>query len=326
MSAIGAQKIGGIVAAGGLCSCLLLLLASSQSPLVGSGSVFRPSTTTKTSGPIPAIPALEPQEISPLSRDLARAANDAIPINGSGLEQAPSFASVDELTLPAAYRAALDCLTAAVYYEAAGENSQGQKSVAQVVLNRVRHPAFPATVCEVVYQGSERRTGCQFTFTCDGSLRRQPSRNGWDRARRVAEAALGGTVEPSVGMATHYHTDWVFPYWAERLDKVAAVGSHLFYRWTGYWGRRSAFTQRYVGESVAEKISYPETVLGSELDGLMGMAAIRPPEDPLTGLVPTSDAALKADDLVVMPAADVATGRLLADAEPGRLMVDELGS
>ena len=127
-------------------------------------------------------------------------------------------------------------------------------------------------------------------------------------------------------MATHYHTDWVFPYWAERLDKVAAVGSHLFYRWTGYWGRRSAFTQRYVGESVAEKISYPETVLGSELDGLMGMAAIRPPEDPLTGLVPTSDAALKADDLVVMPAADVATGKLLADAEPGRLMVDELGS
>jgi spore germination cell wall hydrolase CwlJ-like protein len=75
-----------------------------------------------------------------------------------------------------------DCLTAAIYYEAASEPDDGQRAVAQVVLNRVAHPAYPKTVCGVVYQGSERGTGCQFTFTCDGALARKPSRYFWDRA------------------------------------------------------------------------------------------------------------------------------------------------
>ncbi|MFN5901342.1 MAG: cell wall hydrolase, partial [Novosphingobium sp.] len=65
---------------------------------------------------------------------------------------------------------ALQCLAAAVYYEARSESDVGQRAVAQVVLNRVAHPSYPNTVCGVVYQGSERTTGCQFSFTCDGSL------------------------------------------------------------------------------------------------------------------------------------------------------------
>src|SRR5690606_26226798 len=108
---------------------------------------------------------------------------------------------------------ALSCLTAAIYYEAGAESANGQRAVAQVVLNRLRHPNFPKTVCGVVFEGAERATGCQFTFTCDGSLARAPSAAGWKRAEAVAEAALDGFVDEAVGHATHYHAVYVVPYW-----------------------------------------------------------------------------------------------------------------
>jgi spore germination cell wall hydrolase CwlJ-like protein len=141
----------------------------------------------------------------------------------------------------------LDCLTAAVYYESATEPLDGQRAVAQVVLNRVRHPAWPSTVCGVVFEGARRMTGCQFTFSCDGSLRRAPMPALWQRARQVAEAALGGYVYTPVGWATHYHANYVVPYWAPSLVKSATVGAHIFYRWRGGWGRPPAFASRYAG-------------------------------------------------------------------------------
>ena len=114
--------------------------------------------------------------------------------------------------------------------------------MAQVVLNRLRHSAFPKTVCGVVFQGSERRTGCQFTFICDGALARPVRPEPWRRARGVAEAALAGRVFAAVGTVTHYHTDWVVPYWRDGLEKVAQVHTQIFYRWPGWWGSRVAFT------------------------------------------------------------------------------------
>ncbi|HYG27968.1 MAG TPA: cell wall hydrolase, partial [Caulobacteraceae bacterium] len=101
----------------------------------------------------------------------------------------------------------LDCLTEAVYYEARGEGAAGQAAVAQVVLNRVRHPSFPKSVCAVVYQG------CQFSFACDGSTRRARERGAWNRAREVASKALAGAVAANVGNATHFHTVHVAPQW-----------------------------------------------------------------------------------------------------------------
>jgi spore germination cell wall hydrolase CwlJ-like protein len=142
---------------------------------------------------------------------------------------------------------ALQCLSEAVYYEAAREPRLGQEAVAQVVLNRVRHPAYPKSVCGVVYQGSARLTGCQFTFTCDGSLRWAPEPAVWRQARGVAERALDGHVAKSVGSATHYHAGYVAPYWAPSLVKMTKVGAHIFYRWTGPWGEPAAFTGRYAG-------------------------------------------------------------------------------
>ena len=142
---------------------------------------------------------------------------------------------------------ALQCLTQAVYYEAASESTGGQKAVAQVVLNRVMHPTYPASVCGVVYQGSERRTGCQFTFTCDGSLARKPSATSWARARAVAAEALAGDVYAPVGYATHYHTTWINPYWASSLDHIGTIGAHRFYKWKGSAGQPGAFRTAYVG-------------------------------------------------------------------------------
>lgn len=270
------------------------------------------SSSAVSSRNIPLPPAPELQLVKPLTAEQALAANDALPFVKNGIERASSFGAGDSHTDPLAYEAALDCLTSAVYYEAAGEGEQGQRAVAQVVLNRVRHPAFPSNVCDVVYQGSERQTGCQFTFTCDGSLARRPSRAGWDRARKIASEALRGSVEPSVGMATHYHANWVVPYWASELDKIAAVGAHIFYRWSGYWGRRQAFTQRYDGETMPEAPVVLEAGASVDADPLQGIQARSNPAA-LLGPLP---AALK-------PKEDETTRELLGDRPSGGLIVDE---
>ena len=144
-------------------------------------------------------------------------------------------------------RRALLCLTQAIYYEAGYEPIEGRRAVAQVVLNRLRHPAFPKSICGVVYQGAGTGT-CQFTFVCDGALYRQPAADAWRAAQAIARAALAGYVEQSVGEATHYHADYVTPSWAPLLAKVAEIGQHIFYRWPGSWGQPAAFTGRYVGE------------------------------------------------------------------------------
>ncbi len=146
-----------------------------------------------------------------------------------------------------AYATALQCLSQAVYYEAAHEPLTGRRAVAQVVLNRMRHPAYPNSVCGVVYQGSERRTGCQFSFTCDGALLRSPAARLWGEAQEVARQALAGYVEPSVGTATHYHADYVLPKWAFNLGKIGQLGRHIFYRFNGGMGRSLAFKDSYSG-------------------------------------------------------------------------------
>ena len=162
----------------------------------------------------------------------------------SGIGSARPF--VTTTVSPADRGRALQCLTAAIYYEAASEPDAGQQAVAQIVLNRVRHPAFPPTVCGVVYQGSER-AGCQFSFACDGAMARASSRDGWARAARVAAIALAGRVFAPVGLATHYHTDAVTPSWNRALVMTDVVGTHFFHRSKGYWRTAATFSRRYRG-------------------------------------------------------------------------------
>ena len=187
-----------------------------------------------------------------MTPDQARAFNAAIPFSRDPNPAARPFVFAgDETDLARA----TDCLAAAEVYEA-GDDATGERAVAQVVLNRVRHPAFPKTVCGVVFQGQERKTGCQFTFSCDGSLARTPSSAAWERARGIAKAALAGQVFGPVGHATHYHTNWVVPYWSDSLDKIVNVGTHLFFRWRGWWGTPPAFRfGRAKGEPVIANIA-----------------------------------------------------------------------
>ena len=171
--------------------------------------------------------------------------NNKVPF--SSLPNAPAKPFNFAFASPEDRASALTCLTMAVYYEAGNQGPDGEAAVAQVVLNRVRHPLFPKSVCGVVFQGSSLPTGCQFTFTCDGSLGRRPSQAGWKQAARVAERALDGYVEANVGEATHYHTVWVVPYWQSSVVKLAQIGAHVFYRWPGALGSPGAFEARYAG-------------------------------------------------------------------------------
>ncbi|WP_439471982.1 cell wall hydrolase [Brevundimonas sp.] len=178
-------------------------------------------------------------------------------------------------------RRAQRCLTQAIYYEAALEPTEGQEAVAQVILNRVRDPNYANTVCGVVFEGAERVTGCQFSFTCDGALSQTPVAWAWERARKVAEKALAGHVSQRVGTATHYHADYVHPWWAPTLNKLTQIGAHIFYRWKGVYGEPSAFRQTYSGREplidearfARPRIQIPETTTVAEADAALALAA-----------------------------------------------------
>jgi len=209
---------------------------------------IRPAPIARAGVPQRVVPKAELPPVEPiLFQDLAP--QDAVAFNASvPFSTAPNPAAKPFVLkgTPEDHARALDCLAAAVIYEA-GDDASGERAVAQVVLNRLRHPAFPKNVCSVVFQGSERTTGCQFTFTCDGAIMRTISPAAWERARDVARMALGGSVDKRVGQATHYHTNWVVPYWSSSLDKITEIHTHLFFRWSGWWGTPPAFNRRYIG-------------------------------------------------------------------------------
>ena len=223
----------------------MLLTAASCVPLGTESGLAGPGSAKLAVSLAAAPPAPVPLVLQPVAPEAAVAMNAAIPVADLANPAARAF-NLRTRTMVDRMRS-IDCLTQAVYYEAASESDDGQRAVAQVVLNRVRHPTYPNSICGVVYQGSERTTGCQFSFTCDGSLLRSPSIGGWARARRIAAEALAGRVFEPVGHSTHYHANYVLPYWASSLIKTAVIGAHIFYRWNGVWGQPAAFRETYAG-------------------------------------------------------------------------------
>ena len=207
---------------------------------------------------------------------------------------------------------ALTCLTQAVYYEAASEGVDGQRAVAQVVLNRMRHPGYPSTVCGVVYQGSDRPTGCQFTFTCDGSLLRPHVESLWNRSRKIAEEALAGHVFAPVGHATSYHADYVLPYWADSLDKSVQIGRHIFYRLKGAYGDKQSFFQRYAGFEPPIPDPRPAVL------AIPGATAAE--EQQLAKTLIDDETTRKANEGEKVA---IATSPLLADAKQSALIIDQ---
>ncbi len=122
------------------------------------------------------------------------------------------------------------CMSQAVYYEAGSESTSGQLAVGEVITNRVRDHRYPNSVCEVVYQGATRTTGCQFTFTCDGAMDRKPVGRRWAKAQLVASQVMMGLNEERTGEATHYHATYVDPVWNSGLIRTSRIGAHIFYR------------------------------------------------------------------------------------------------
>jgi hypothetical protein len=284
--------LGPTVAAG----ALLALVAASDAPRRAPAPSPAPPAKVRLTSSVPAPePEAELIRLQDLDADAARLWNAASPVSALPNPPARPFRLEAQGVLDETR--AVDCMTAAIYYEAAYESADGQRAVAQVVLNRLRHPAFPKTVCGVVFQGSTRPTGCQFTFTCDGALARRPDEAGWSRARRVAEAALRGQVMPRVGNATHYHADYVAPYWSPSLVKVAAIGAHVFYRWTGVAGLPPAFAGRYAGgEAAGLQVAAVDRLGGALAD--LGLAA--------SAEATVSDVAAVVEDIPVEPAAPAA--------------------
>jgi len=208
---------------------------------IGTTALSGPTGTDSASAAPPAPPPLIMRQVAP---EQAVKINAEIPMTGGPNPAAAPFVFKGNT---AARAQALNCLASATYYEAGNQDADGERAVAQVVLNRVRHPAFPGSICGVVYEGSTRPTGCQFTFTCDGSLNRRPAADAWRRSTQIAEAALNGYVYAPVGWATHYHANYVVPYWASSMAKSAVVGDHLFYHWAGGWGQPAVFSKSYGG-------------------------------------------------------------------------------
>jgi spore germination cell wall hydrolase CwlJ-like protein len=257
-----------------LAAVIILLATASCVPL---NAADHPAFSLAEAAP-PAIPDLpapgvpppqaEPMLLQAVSPTDAAAINAAIPVSTAPNPRAASAVLRAASVWDREY--SLQCLAEAVYYEARSEPEDGQRAVAQVVLNRVRSPAYPSSVCGVVYQGPMRAGGgCQFTFTCDGSLGARPAGAAWLRARRIAAAALTGSVYAPVGYATHYHTQQVVPTWAFRLVKAAVIGSHSFYRMQGGWGEPAAFRQRYAAHEPS-----PSAIVAARLPAAPSLAAL----------------------------------------------------
>ena len=190
---------------------------SSSTPLVGSVM----GTLTP-----PALPAHgAPQQRSRVALASAPANRD-LRLAEPGVKQ-----DYTSLIAPENMAKEQRCLAEAVYFEARSESPLGQAAVAQVVLNRAKSGLYPSSVCGVVYQNSNRYLACQFTFTCEGKSLRITEPGPWRDAVRIAREVYEGTTYlPEVGASTHYHANYVRPYWAKKLKKMDTIGQHVFYQ------------------------------------------------------------------------------------------------
>ena len=171
---------------------------------------------------------------------------DAFAAQNTNMSISRDYAQIEDL-IPVTYvhrqaaefiRAEQNCLAKAVYYEARSESRSGQMAVAEVVLNRVKSKHYPNSVCGVVYQGSGRTTGCQFSFMCDGSMNKMPNGKLWKKSLDIAAFMYTYDGKPFTHGATHYHTTAINPKWSANLRFDRQIGTHKFYRFN--------FTERSV--------------------------------------------------------------------------------
>jgi hypothetical protein len=278
-------------------------IATRFSPYGGmSGGVAEASATA------PTLAAMRVSEDIRSQRSLLVRASETTP--ASPLKTTPLVASVRPAAAMVFKKASQndsDCLAQAVYYEARGEGVDGMRAVAQVILNRVRHPAFPKSICGVVYQGANRRVSCQFSFTCNGAMGRPVEAYNWRRSREVASAALEGYVMKSVGTATHFHATYVAPGWSNTMVRVGTVGSHVFYQFRGRGSRiDNSLESVQTSEAPAVLVQASTTETVSTSDALN--AAQVAPATPAT-VAPTGEA--RAQLVSAVNKADAAQGKAI---------------
>jgi hypothetical protein len=154
--------------------------------------------------------------------------------NTVGVRSTPRFIRYDTDFLDALPKAGGNeqwrCLSEALYFEARGESVEGIFAVAEVILNRVDSPAYPDTVCDVVYQGTGRQFECQFTYSCDGKKETIGDEDAYARVAKVARLMLDGAPRSLTDGATHYHTRSVHPRWSRVYPETVRIGYHVFYR------------------------------------------------------------------------------------------------
>ncbi len=185
-----------------------------------------------------AIPAWEPATLFPTASSMVADVRD----KGSHSQQRSAFRAM----LPALRREVeMTCLSAAVYHEARGEPLSGQRAVAMVIVNRVRSPSFPHTICGVVFQNAHRPYRCQFSFTCTGIALLPKEKRPWRLAQEIAVSMQNCTPDcrveagsedrslHAVSAATHYHASYVRPGWARRLHRLGRIGRHIFFTTKG---------------------------------------------------------------------------------------------
>ena len=290
------------------CSTAIFVLASGLAwlkPADPQATGTPPPRSLPEPAPIIGANSTDPQVFKPLSQEEAARENEVIPIAKSVNPPARPFRLVS--ASPQDYPRALECLSQALYFETRGEGADGERAVAQVVLNRVRHPAFPKTVCGVIYEGESRATGCQFTFTCQHIDLDVTEARARQEALKIAARALSGDVYRPVGLSTHYHADSVVPYWAAALIKTAVVGRHIFYRWTG-WADPRFFRAAYAGHEPDEVRAFiGGTVDPAKVDGAAELASRSP--IPAVPIKPPATA----DTARTPLAADRTASKLLAD-------------
>lgn len=188
------------------------------------------SGETVPEGAAPDLSALNAEDaaVSAIARSAADEMIAALLLGD--LTGAVDLSHIDRLSKPEG-DAEWRCLAKAIYFEARGESLAGQVAVAEVILNRLDDPRYPRSVCAVVKQGEERRTGCQFSFMCDGRPERIEDKAAFQRAGVIAHLMLEGRPRILTGNATHFHTRAVSPVWSRRMVRTARIGHHVFYRY-----------------------------------------------------------------------------------------------
>jgi spore germination cell wall hydrolase CwlJ-like protein len=197
----------------------------------GQASSERPSLTPAQATSIPVQVAALPVRRVQLSPAVTTTHTVPQPTRTTIVAKNPDQPDYAALIEPADRARQMRCLAEAIYFEARSESRTGQMAVAQVVMNRVASDLYPNSVCGVVYQNRHRYLACQFTFACEGRSLRITEPEPWRAAVTVAQNVIDGSAYlADVGGSTHYHAQYVRPYWARSLRKMDVIGKHVFYK------------------------------------------------------------------------------------------------